>query len=350
MGAAVCFYLENQENKTGWIQRVGASMTLDEIAKELGVSKSTVSRALSGKGRIGEETRKKIEDFVRRSQTAGAGEKKERPITHNIGVVLPADVYYGGGAYFQNCLLGICEAASSFGYNVLITTAKAYDISELQTLVENNRVDGVILTRSLEDDKALQYLTDIHFPTAITGSCRYDEVIQVDTDNEGAAEKMTSLLIGKGFRKFALLVKDMTFSVDKKRHDGFCKALYKNGISEKNQIFYNGSVKMEFLDSIIGNIIANKVECIICGDDEMCTMIMSKLQAEGYQIPKDIAIASLYNSPNLDCYSPAVTAVNVAAAQMGNVVGKQLLQRLSGKSYESKIMVDYEMVFRKSTN
>lgn len=111
--AAVCFYLENQEKKTGWIQRVGASMTLDEIAKELGVSKSTVSRALSGKGRIGEETRKKIEDFVKRSQTAGMGEKKERPITHNIGVVLPADVYYGGGAYFQNCLLGICEAASS---------------------------------------------------------------------------------------------------------------------------------------------------------------------------------------------------------------------------------------------
>ena len=237
-----------------------------------------------------------------------------------------------------------------FGYNVLITTAKAYDISELQSLVENNRVDGVILTRSLEDDKALQYLTGIHFPTAITGSCKYDEVIQVDTDNEGAAEKMTSLLIGKGFRKFALLVKDMTFSADKKRHDGFCKALYKNGISEKNQIFYNGSVKMEFLDSIIGNIIANKVECIICGDDEMCTMIMSKLQAEGYQIPKDIAIASLYNSPNLDCYSPAVTAVNVAAAQMGNMVGKQLLQHLAGKSYEPKTMVDYEMVFRKSTN
>ena len=82
----------------------------------------------------------------------------------------------------------------------------------------------------------------------------------------------------------------------------------------------------------------------------MCTMIMSKLQAEGYQIPRDIAIASLYNSPNLDCYSPAVTAVNVAAAQMGNMVGKQLLQHLAGKSYESKTMVDYEMVFRKSTN
>lgn len=322
-------------------------MTFDEVAKELGVSKTTVSRALSGKGRISKETREQICSFVRQQE---AGIVEERTSTHNIGVVLPADVYDGRGAYFQSCLLGACEAASMYKYNVLLTTERAHDISELKLLVENRRVDGIVLTRGFEDDKALQYLTDIHFPTAITGSCKYDEVIQVDTDNEGASEKMTSMLIGRGFRKFALLVKDMNFSVDKRRYNGFCKALYKNGIPVEEQLFYNGSVKMEFLDSIIGNLMAQKVECIICGDDEVCTMIMSKLQAEGYRIPKDIAIASLYNSPNLECYSPAVTAVNVAATQMGNTAGKQLIQKLMGKSYETKTMVDYEILFRKSTN
>lgn len=325
-------------------------MTLDEIAIELGVSKSTVSRALSGKGRIGKETSERIRAFVNEN----GAEKREidagQTSTHNIGVVLPADVYYGGGAYFQNCLLGICEAASMHGYNVLITTGKVHDISELQSLVENKRVDGIVLTRSLEEDRALQYLMDMHFPTALTGTCKYDEVIQVDTDNEGATEKMTSMLIGRGFRKFALLVKDMNFSVDKMRHNGFCKALFKNGIPEQNQLFYNGTVKMEFLDSIIGNLIAQKVECIICGDDEVCTMIMSRLQAEGYRIPKDIAVASLYNSSNLECFSPAVTAVNVAATKMGNMVGKQLIQRLLGKEYEARVKVDYELLFRKSTN
>lgn len=325
-------------------------MTLDEIARNLGVSKSTVSRALSGKGRIGEETRKRINDYVKYNQETSSREKKIRQVTHNIGVVLPDDVYHGGGTYFQNCLFGICEAASSFGYNVLIATTKGYDISELRLLVENGKVDGIILTRSLRDDNVLQYLVENHFPTAITGRCKYDEVIQIDTDNEGAAERMTSLLIGKGFKKLALLVNDMTLSVDRKRYSGFCKALLKNGISQSEQLFYNNSVKMEFLDSIIENIIGNKVECVVCGDDVICTMIMSKLQAEGYQIPRDIAVASLYNSKNLDCYSPAVTAVKVGGAQMGNIAGKQLIQRLNGKHYESKIIVDYEIVFRKSTN
>lgn len=330
--------------------KVGQSMTLDEIANELGVSKSTVSRALSGKGRIGKETSQRIKAFVEKHENERKNQEGYLSSTHNIGVVLPADVYYGGGAYFQNCLLGICEAASMYGYNVLITTGKPYDISELRRLVENRRVDGIVLTRSREDDKALEYLMDVGFPTALTGTCQYDEVIQIDTDNEGATEKMTSMLIGRGFRKFALLVKDMHFSVDKRRRSGFCKALFKNGIPEQNQLFYSGMVKMEFLDSIISNLIAKKVECIICGDDEVCTMIMSKLQAEGYRIPRDVAVASLYNSTNLDCFSPAVTAVNVAAAQMGNMAGKQLIQRLLGKQYEEKAMVDYELLFRKSTN
>lgn len=196
----------------------------------------------------------------------------------------------------------------------------------------------------------LQYLSQANFPTALTGTCRYDNIIQVDTDNEGAAEKMTTLLIGKGFRRFAFLVKDMSYNVDRKRHEGFCRALIKNGISEKDQLFYNGSIRMEFLDAIIENIISKKVECIICGDDEICTMVMSRLQAEGYRIPKDVAIASLYNSTNLDCYSPAVTAVSVAASQMGGTAVRQLIQRLRGENYEKKTMLDYDILFRKSTN
>lgn len=324
-------------------------MTLDEIARALGISKSTVSRALSGKGRIGKETVELVQNFVRDIDQIKEEKEILKNSTHNIGVVLPADIYYGGGAYFQNCLLGICEAASMFDYNVLLATTKQNDIYELQSLVKNKRVDGIVLTRSLEDDKALQYLIDVHFPVAITGTCQYENVIQVDTDNEEAAEKMTSMLIGRGYRKFAFFVKDMSFIADKKRHDGYCKALYKNGIPKKSQLFYNGSVKMEFLDSIIENLIAEKVECIICGDDEVCTMIMSRLQAEGYRIPMDIAVASLYNSPNLECYSPPVTSVKVAASQMGNVTGKQLIQCLLGRKYETRTMVDYDIIFRKST-
>lgn len=325
-------------------------MTLEQMAKELGVSKSTVSRALSGKGRIAEATRNQIKSFAQEQGIIKKEEGSGLVRTRNIGVVFPTDVYSSGSPYFHDCLLGICEAASLLNYNVLITTGLMNDISGIRSLVENGKVDGIILTRSLEDDLALKYLTGIHFPTGITGICRYDEVIQVDTDNEAATEKLTSLLIGRGFRRFALIVEDMSYNVNRSRHDGFCKAFLKNGIPEANQIIHTGTLKTEFLDAVIGDILSQKVECIICGDDVVCTWIMSRLQADGYRIPRDIAIASLYNSTNLNCFTPAITAVNVPAVQVGNMIGKQMINCLLGKEYKQKSMMDYEILFRKSAN
>lgn len=324
-------------------------MTLDEMAKELGVSKSTVSRALSGKGRIGAETRQKIITFAEEHKVFPEPKQKQSVRTCNLGVVFPTDIYMNGNPYFQECLLGICETASMMEYNVMLTTGTAVDISGIQKLVEEKKVDGIILTRSLVDDRAVKYLTDIHFPVAMTGICDYNEVIQVDTDNEMASENLASILISKGFRKFALIVEDLSYRVNRKRYDGFCNALLKNGIARENQIVHTGNMKVELIDGIINNIITRKVECIICGDDVVCTRIMSRLQAKGYRIPRDIAIASLYDSQNLRCFTPAVTAVNVMGRKVGNMVARQMINCLQERAYDSKVMVAYEILLRKST-
>lgn len=326
-------------------------MTLDEMAKTLGVSKSTVSRALSGKGRIGEETRQRILSFAEQHRVIEIPEEEQEGNgIGNIGVILPADIYVNGNPYFMDCLLGICETASVMDYNVLVTAATTEDISGISKLVEQQKVDGIILTRSLQNDKAAKYLTDIQFPAAMTGLCDHKEIIQVDTDNELASENMASVLIGKGFRKFALIVEDMSYRVNRKRYDGFCNALMKNGLSKERQIIYTGSLKAELLDAMLDNIMAHKVECIICGDDVVCTRIMSRLQAKGYKIPKDIAIAALYDSQNLHCFTPAVTAVNVMGRQVGNIVAQQIIHHLQNRKYEQKTMVDHEILLRKSTN
>ena len=324
-------------------------MTLDEMARELGVSKSTVSRALSGKGRIGEATRERIVQYARgrndlRETTAGKPE-----MTKNLGVILPADVYLNGGPYFQECILGICETAAFLNYDVLIATGTANDVSGIRTLVEKNKVDGIILLRSLEDDKALRYLTEVGFPVGLTGVCANERVIQVDTDNEAAAESLTALLIGKGYRRFAFVIDDMEFRVNRSRYRGFEKALEKSGVSMEKQTIISGPLRVDMLDSVLEDLIARKVECVICGDDVICTRVMSSLQSEGYRIPMDVAVASLYNSPNLDCISPSVTAVNVSARQVGNMISKQMIAALEGKEFEKKTTMDYEILMRKST-
>ena len=117
-------------------------MTIEEIANELGVSKSTVSRALSGKGRIGKATIERIQAYVaahdnlpNQYEEKKAKEERKMAKTGNIGVVIPADAYTTSIPFFQECLLGISEAAASENYNVIITTGTATEYSGAKHLV-----------------------------------------------------------------------------------------------------------------------------------------------------------------------------------------------------------------------
>lgn len=165
-------------------------MTIEEIANELGVSKSTVSRALSGKGRIGKATIERIQAYVAEHDNLPnqygekkAKEEKKMAKTENIGVVIPADAYTTSIPFFQECLLGISEAAASENYNVIITTGTATDYSGAKQLVEDHKVDGMILMRSYDEDLTLEYLTKQDIPVGLTGSCSDENVIQVDSNN-----------------------------------------------------------------------------------------------------------------------------------------------------------------------
>mgnify|MGYP000674153767 CR=1 FL=1 len=96
---------------------------------------------------------------------------------------------------------------------------------------------------------------------------------------------------------------------------------------------------------------AKRIDCVVCGDDIICTSLLSAFLAEGYRIPRDIGIASLYNSSNLSCFSPAVTTVNVKTRRVGRMVCNQNSECIDGKRIpEKKVNVDYELLVRKSTD
>lgn len=325
-------------------------MTLEEIAKQLGVSKSTVSRALSGKGRIGEETKNKICTYAKQCGYVTKEEiKSNLSKTRNLGVIIPADAYEVTMPFFQECLLGICESTAKQDYNVVIGTHQGYDISGIKNLVENKKVDGIILMRNLADDSALEYLTEKNIPVAIVGTCGEENVIQVDCDNRAATENLMQMLVARGYKRFALLLGDTTYRVNRERYKGYRDAIMKAGLSNSNQAIYKNIKDQHDIDDVLYSIMMRKIEHIICGDDVICTKVVSKLQSEGYKIPDQIAVASLYNSTNLDCFSPTITTVNVSARLLGNTVAKHLVNCLLGKEYTVKTNIDYEILFRKST-
>lgn len=323
-------------------------MTYDQIAASLGISKTTVSRAISGKGRVSDSTREKVMDFISRDteeiHVISSRIKKD----NNIAVIVPSDSVATNSPFFHEAVFGVSEAATEMGFHTMVSISSRYDSSEIKQLIHEKIISGVVLLRSVKNDKILHSLAREGFPTGMIGTCDYKEIIQVDTDAYSASKEMTSFLISRGYKKFAVVLGDMEYVVNEKRALGFMEALHVAKISTEKQHYIRNFSTLEPIRNTALDLLSNKVECVVCGDDVICTRLMSGLQAEGYHIPKDIAIASLYNSTNLECFSPSVTAVNFSAREMGRLVANNLINKIKGEKYVSLNLLNHELILRKS--
>ena len=122
----------NEENK---------NITIADVAEALGVSKTTVSRAISGKGRIGQETRDRVMAYIREygympnAMARGLAKSK----TFNLCVVMPDQYDVADVTFFQDCLLGIEKIAASQGYDLLLSICSNDNIESLERIVSNRK-------------------------------------------------------------------------------------------------------------------------------------------------------------------------------------------------------------------
>ena len=137
-------------------------LTITDVAEALGISKTTVSRAISGKGRIGDETRQKVLAYIEennyRPNPMAKGLADQR--TYNIAWVMPGDSSVSDLPFFQRCMVGIGEVTMPSNYDILICLVYEDNISQLKRIVENKKVDGVILGRTLVNDNSIKYLKE----------------------------------------------------------------------------------------------------------------------------------------------------------------------------------------------
>lgn len=326
-------------------------LTISDIANELGVSKTTVSRAISGKGRIGRETVQRVMECIEKhnykpnSFTRGLASQK----TYNIGIVFPADVDVRNTPFFQRCLLGVCEVAASLDYDVVVTTVKETDINFLKRLVENKKVDGIILTRNFTSDMATAYLKQREMPFLLIGSSEDDTIVQVDNNHMEACEKLTSLLLSGGVTRIALIAGDLNHMVNRFRCEGYFNALRSHGISIEQDMVFSDCNSSVFVEQAVRYILKRQSECIVCTDDVICGRVLSMLLEEGYAVPRDIKVASLYDSIYLETSNPPVTSVGFKAEELGAVAGKRLIDLIKGDSSKYKTILDYEIHVRRST-
>lgn len=327
------------------------NLTIADIAQELGVSKTTVSRAMSGKGRIGEETRRRVQEYIEAHHYSpnvvakGLAQNK----TFNLGLVLPGDYQIMELPFFQKCMLGISRTASEAGYDVLLSMVTADKITQLERAVTNRKIDGAILTRTLTDDAPMRYLRENGVPFVAIGSTDEADVVQIDNDHRGACRELTGRLLDRGIRSLALIGGREEYMVTKNRLSGFADAFAgRPQWDGSSRVFLNVDEERE-VEKLVERLLAEQVEGIVCMDDFLCGCVLNVMQTRQVAVPEQVQIASFYDSSMLANRIPAVTSIRFDVEELGKKACDLLLRMLDGETAEGRTLLGYEIRMRETT-
>lgn len=325
--------------------------TLDSIAKELGLSKTTVSRAISGKGRISEETKKKVNDYIKKInyRPSAVARSLAANRTFNVGLVFPADSALGEMPYFQTLMTGVCARAMEYDYDVLIILADNEGITPLRHAVENRKIDAVIVSRCEKDSKVISFLKSVDIPYIVVGNPMEEGIPFVDHDNESAAARLIETLIDAGISRMALIGGGENINVTHSRLNGFKKGFYNKGLKPDEALIYLNMHKSARMDAVLKDAIDAGAECIVCMDDMLCNSVLNCLHNDGILVPEDVKLCSFYDSNLLSTSKPSITSLYFDAKKLGEIGFEMIMRNLSGESFSNTVVNDFSIQIREST-
>ena len=336
-----------------------AKATLKQIAKELNVSVSTVSKALNDSPEISEMTKIKIKEYAKlknyKPNIIGLNLKNRK--TKTIGVIIPNIL----NSFFAKVFSGIEKVADEKGYNVIMCISNESLEKEAHTLemLSNGTIDGFILSVSEEAQKLHEYN---HFKEIIndgTPIVMFDRIAEgvdcdkVIVDDFDSALNSTQRLIDLGCKNIALFSSIDNLSVGKLRAEGYLKALEKNNISINPTIILRTDSEDDLNEKIEKIFNNNPIDGIFALEESDSVAALKFGLKKGYKIPEELSIIGFADgilaSRRL---SPSLTTVSQHGIEIGEVAAKLLIDRLESKEehlpYET-VIIKTKLKEREST-
>lgn len=317
-------------------------ITLKEIANELNVSISTVSKSLKNNPEIGVETRQKIISFAKahnyRPNNIALSLKNRK--TKTIGLIIPEIVHY----FFSNVINGIEKYANKKGYNVIIAVSNESfekEVLNMETL-SNGPIDGFIIsiakeTLKKQDFHHIKETIDLGIPVVlfdrVFNDLKCDKVI---VDDKAGAEAATNFLIEKGRKNILLLTTQDYISVGNLRTQGYIEALKKQQMFLDNNLIIkvvdktNSELEMFELEEQIDQLVDRKVlfDGIFAVNEIYAASALRVLRKRGLQVPQDVSIIC-FTDGVISRYSyPTLTTISQHAEEIGESSAALLINKL----------------------
>lgn len=329
--------------------------TIKDIARLLGISKSTVSRALSQHSDVNAETRNKVLAMAQRLQyqpnAIALNLRKKR--TNTIGVIIPQTV----NPFFSRAVSGIQETANLAGYNVMVCQSNesyATEKSTLQSLISAH-VDGVLISISRETEH-----TD-HFETLLQKNiplvffdriCKSLNTSQVFTNNYEVAFEATQYLIDKGCRRIATITGPRHLYTSLHRFQGYLDALTKNNLAFDPDYLLVTDYRRESIHQYTRRLLElpERPDAIFAMNDMIAIEMMHIIKRAGLKVPHDIAVLGFNNEPITEFVEPSLSSIEHPAHEIGAAAAEILLSQIKDPSLpRRKKIIKSKIVIREST-
>lgn len=294
-------------------------VTIRDIAYLSGVSISTVSRVVSGKTNVNEETRRAVLDAIEKTgyepnYTARALATRS---ADTIGVIIDRVPSKGlNNTFFIESIQSIATSLNKYNKDMLLvfsSSDKSDEDRKVKKLIQSNKVDGIIKLSVQKNDKTLQYLSETETPTVLVGRTDLKNIISVNNDNVKAMREGVEYLISKGIKKIAFVSGSPDYLVTLDRTTGYKIALEEADLEySEDNIFYT-SFDIDSGYYIADELLKGDYEAVACTDDSIAFGISKKYT----EVNKNIEILTFNNSYLADFSDIPFTSVDINASELG---------------------------------
>ncbi len=330
-------------------------ITIHDIARELNVSASTVSRALQDHPRISEPTREAVKRVAAKYnyQPNVVASSLRKGSSKTVGVIVPRI----NRNFFSKVIGGMEELLAASGYHLMICQTHeklGNEVSAIQTLV-NARVDAVMLSISMEtfNYEHIRSLPErgirLFFFDRAAGDIQTGSVV-VD-DRLGAYLSVLHLL-EQGYRKIMHIAGADRINIYKKRKQGYLQAMHEAGIEVPSSWIMERNQVQEGGESAFSSSIKIKPEAFFCAGDFAALGVMQAARKAGLNVPRDLGITGFANEPFTAFIEPSLTTVDQRGAEMGSMVAGMFLkceeEDTTSDTCEQKVL-EPELIIRDSS-
>ena len=331
------------------------STTLEEIARQAGVSRSTVSRVMNDHPSVDQGTRARVRlvaeklnyqpNVAARSLAAGR--------TNILGLVIPMGVAaLFTDPYVPLLIQGISSACNANDHSVMLWLAEPeYERRTIRQVLQGGLIDGVILASALMDDPMLEALQRRGLPFIMVGRLPTDnEISYVDVDNVNSAREMVAYLLRLGYRRVATIAGPTNMIAGSDRLQGYRLALRNRGVTPDPTLIVEADFTEEGGYIAMQRLLPQAPEAVFVASDAMAVGAMRALRDAGLRVPQDVAIAGFDDIPFAARTDPPLTTVRQPIQRMGSVAAETLIDMISHPHPQPRRMIlPTELVIRESS-